>query len=110
MKKPLSKGMEGRDERGRFKAGEYKGGPGNPFAAQVQRYRQWFHGVFTQEAYENIAKKLIRKAEAGDIAAAKVVLERTLGAVPQSVKLENGDNGPLEIMVVPPANHRRKPK
>lgn len=69
---------DGRDERGRFTAGNV-GGPGNPHAQQVGKLRSALLEAVRPEDLEAITRKLVELATGGDIAAARVILERTLG-------------------------------
>jgi hypothetical protein len=69
---------DGRGPNGRFCKGN-KGGPGNPFARQVAAMRQELFGALTREDIATIARAMIDKAKAGDVAAARLVLQYTLG-------------------------------
>jgi hypothetical protein len=68
----------GRDGGGRFAPGN-AGGPGNPHAAKVARLRAALLDAVTPEHIERIAAALVREAEAGNVAAAREVLQRCLG-------------------------------
>jgi hypothetical protein len=68
----------GRGPKGRFAKGN-PGGPGNPFARQVAAFRQEFMAAVTGEDIAVIVRALIEKAKAGDVAAARLVLQYTLG-------------------------------
>jgi hypothetical protein len=68
----------GRDSAGRFAAGN-RGGPGNPFARQVATLRQALIDAVTAQDITDIARALIAKARAGDVAAAKLLLGYALG-------------------------------
>src|SRR5436305_1991714 len=68
----------GRGPNGRFTKGN-PGGPGNPFARQVAAMRQEFLKAASKEDIAEIARAMIAKAKEGDVAAAKVVLQYTLG-------------------------------
>jgi len=65
-------------ETGRFLPGN-GGGPGNPHAARVAALRSALLEAVTPADLAAIAKMLVRAARGGDVAAAKVVFERTLG-------------------------------
>jgi hypothetical protein len=70
---------EGRDaQTGRFTRG-WKGGPGNPFARAVAARRQALLDAVTPQDLADVAKSLLRRAIAGDAAAAKVLLAYTVG-------------------------------
>ena len=68
----------GRDGRGRFAAG-WKGGPGNPHAAQVARLRAEMLNAVTPDDMRAIVSRLVELAKGGDVRAIKEVLDRTLG-------------------------------
>jgi hypothetical protein len=68
----------GRGPGGRFAKGN-PGGPGNPFARQVAAFRQEFMAATTKEDIAVIARAMIEKAKEGDCAAARIVLQYTLG-------------------------------
>ncbi len=70
--------QEGRSTNGRFAKGN-PGGPGNPFARQVAAMRQEFFAAVTGEDVAAIARVMIEKAKEGDVAAARIVLQYTLG-------------------------------
>jgi len=68
----------GRAANGRFGTGN-KGGPGNPFARQVAALRQELLNCVTLERIKKVACVLLEKAESGDVAAIKLLLQYTLG-------------------------------
>jgi hypothetical protein len=68
----------GRAANGRFGKGN-PGGPGNPFARQVAAFRQEFMAATTTQDIAAIARAMIDKAKEGDCAAARIVLQYTLG-------------------------------
>jgi hypothetical protein len=74
----------GRAANGRFAKGN-PGGPGNPFARQVAAFRQEFMAAVTGDDIAVIVRSLIDKAKAGDVAAARLVLQYTLGKPAASV-------------------------
>lgn len=68
-----------RDERGRFRPG-CPGGPGRPEAGSVQLLRDELFRTVSPERFKRVLSALLEKAESGDVQAARVVLDRTLGA------------------------------
>lgn len=87
-KKPLGRpttDRADRDERGRFAAGN-RLARGNPIAVQIARFREGVAAAVTVDDLQDIMRKLVRLAKQGDVAAAKVVLERCLGQ-PQATDL-----------------------
>jgi hypothetical protein len=82
----------GRGPNGRFTKGN-AGGPGNPFARQVAAMRQEFLKAVTSEDMAEIARAMIAKAKEGDVAAAKIVLQYTLGRPAEAVDPDRLDEG-----------------
>ena len=67
-----------RDANGRFAIGN-DGGPGNPFARQTAALHSAFVQRATPEDMKAIADKLIEQAKGGNVVAAKLVLQYTIG-------------------------------
>jgi hypothetical protein len=67
-----------RDGSGRFLPGS-PGGPGNPLARQIGRLRSALHEALTEEDLGRVVRAMLRKAQAGDVAAARLCLEYVLG-------------------------------
>lgn len=55
------------------------GGPGNPYARQIARLRSTLVECVSPEDLKEIVRVLIEKAKAGDIAAAREIIDRVLG-------------------------------
>jgi hypothetical protein len=70
---------------GRFTMGN-KGGPGNPFARQVAEIRKLLLSSVPGERLTKIVLAMVEKAEAGDVAAAKLVLQYTVGKPAEAVE------------------------
>ena len=66
------------DARGRFIKGK-RGGPGNPFARQLAAFRQVFIDSATLEDMRDIARAVILRAKAGDMAAARIACNYLMG-------------------------------
>ena len=75
---PSTKGPDGRGPDGRFVKG-YAGGPGNPMAAKVAKLRSAALHAVTQNDMKRIIRKLVKMAQAGDVAAAREVFLRSIG-------------------------------
>ena len=79
---PSPNGANGRANghlpNGQFAPGN-PGGRGNPHSAAVARLRSALLRAITEGDIEAIVKALIKKAKEGDVAAAKELLDRTLG-------------------------------
>jgi hypothetical protein len=67
-----------RDGRGRFAAGN-KGGPGNPFGRRLAAMREAVQRAVSVEAIEQLMAVLLAQAMAGDLGAAKLVLQYAVG-------------------------------
>lgn len=67
-----------RGKDGRFLPGN-PGGPGNPEAARVARLRAAVLEAVTPAQMRRLMKALMEKAINGDVAAARLVLERCIG-------------------------------
>jgi hypothetical protein len=72
----------GRLPDGRFARG-CKGGPGNPHGRAVGLRRTAFLNAITVADLEEIARKLVAMAKAGDVAAAGVLLRYSIGRPPE---------------------------
>jgi len=70
--------MNERNSLGQFVVGN-KGGPGNPAAAAVARFRQSMLEAVTVEELREVVRSVLEQALAGDIQAAKLILERCCG-------------------------------
>jgi hypothetical protein len=68
----------GRTANGRFAKGN-GGGPGNPFGRKLARFRQLLLDAITDDDIERVAKLLIEKSLAGDLAAVKLLLQYAIG-------------------------------
>jgi hypothetical protein len=79
----------GRNAKGQFTTG-WKGGPGNPFSQRVQTLRAVILNAATKERMQDVVNALIQKAIKGDVAAAKLFLEYTVGSVRQEVAIAGG--------------------
>lgn len=67
-----------RDSRGRFVQGN-KGGPGNPHGGKVAKLRSALLAAVSQKDLREIIARMVAEAKAGDVQAAKLVLDRCLG-------------------------------
>jgi hypothetical protein len=75
---PTTAATQGRDSQGRFTKGN-PGGPGNPHARQVAALRQRLLQRVTTEELDAIIDTLLALARQGDVAAAKLIFQYTLG-------------------------------
>lgn len=78
MKPTLNGDNGGRDERGRFTAGN-RGGTGNPLSKRVNRLRSALLNAVSEADMQSVIAALVEKAKKGDVAACRVLFERVLG-------------------------------
>ncbi len=82
---PSPNGSNGRGAGGRFAKGNV-GGPGNPHAQKVAQLRSALLRAVSSGDLRAVVKKLVEMAKAGDVQAAKLVIERCLGpALPADI-------------------------
>lgn len=79
------------DARGKFAKGN-PGGPGNPHAARVAKLRAALLDAITPEAITAVVKALVSEAKAGNVAAAKELLDRAVGKVADPAPAPAGDD------------------
>ena len=94
----------GRDQGGRFAKGN-KSGRGNPFAKQVAMLRCELVNAVTRKDIRRLARSLLKKAKAGNIAAAKLLLSYCVGQpvqlCPTADGLEGSESLPGESIGMP---------
>jgi hypothetical protein len=69
---------DARQPNGQFARGN-KGGPGNPYARQVAAFRSLLMKCVTADDFVAVAVAVVEKAKQGDIAAARLLFQYTLG-------------------------------
>lgn len=84
---PSTNGVNGRDLAGRFLPGN-RGGPGNPLAKRVAALRGAMLDAVSEEDIRAIVGKLVELAKAGNVPAAKEVLDRCVGRTLEADLLE----------------------
>jgi hypothetical protein len=89
-------GFDGRDGAGRFARGNAIA-RGNPFARRMATLRQALLDSATPDDVQRVGRMLLGLAEAGDVAAAKVWLEYTVGRPPQALELSGPEGEPLSF-------------
>jgi hypothetical protein len=99
---PTPNGANGRDQNGRFAPGN-PGGPGNPQAKRVAALRRALLKSVKPADLEAIVLKLVEAAKAGDIQAAKEILDRTVGKAVQTDLLQRVEQ--LEASLTRGGNH-----
>jgi len=78
MKNKPSTNRANRDAGGRFAAGN-AGGPGNPHARKVAKLRAALLQAVKPADLRGVVEKLLGSAKAGDVQAAKLIIDRVLG-------------------------------
>ena len=84
---PSTNGANGRDSRGRFVKGN-RGGPGNPHARRVAKLRSALLRAVSADEVRGIVQALVSKARAGDVPAARMLLEYVIGRPKQDLQIE----------------------
>jgi hypothetical protein len=79
MNEPSSTEDNGRDSSGRFTNGNTLA-RGNPLAKHVGRLRAALLDAVTDEDMKAVIRAMLEKAKGGNVAAAKIVLDRCLGS------------------------------
>ena len=87
---PSPTNPNGRSSSGKFAAGN-RFGKGNPHARRVQQLRTAILDAVTPDDVKAIVAGLIEAAKSGDVAAAKLLLDRCLG------KVVAADNVPFNL-------------
>jgi hypothetical protein len=84
---------DGRDAAGRFLKGQWRGGPGNPFARQVAELRRAIFATVTPAHVQQVFTSLLNRAtKHGDVTAAALLLKYAV-PVPQPVD-DDADDDP----------------
>ena len=86
---------EGCESNGQFAKGN-NGGPGNPYARQAAQLRLRAFDSVSGDDVEAILSKMVELAKAGDVAAARLVLQYTLGKPVASAHPDRLDRDEVE--------------
>ena len=93
----------GRTAKGRFAKGNL-GGPGNPHGSQVAKLRAALLDAVSIEDIEAVARTLVAQARAGEIQAARELLNRVMGKAP-----DDSDRGqPMVLRVITGVPERQR--
>lgn len=87
---PTPEETGGRDDKGRFTAGN-RIGKGRPIGAKVERLRRALIASVGTDDIREIVSELLTRAKNGDLMAVKIVFERTLGQPVQADLLDRLD-------------------
>ena len=90
--KPSANGDNRRDAQGRFTEGN-PGGPGNPHAAQVAKLRSALLNAVSAEDVEAIIQEVLKRAKEGELRAAKMVLDYSIGRPRPAAELPDKSSG-----------------
>lgn len=83
----------------KLKPGHNRPGPGNPLAKQCNELRAELVNAVTRDDVKKIARKLVKKAKAGDIAASHEVFDRIFGKAQASIDITTAGR-PLYVKAV----------
>jgi hypothetical protein len=78
------------DASGRFVRGN-RGGPGNPLGGRIGEMRQIIVDALTNDAVRKLADAMIERAQDGNVAAARLLLQYALGRPAAAADLERFD-------------------
>lgn len=81
----------GRDNKGRFVKGKWKGGPGGNRGTS-QHYANLFHEIFNDKHFIRVATALYHKAIQGDLKAQMYWLDRQMGKIKETVEIQKGES------------------
>lgn len=101
---PSETASNGRDDLGRFGPGN-KAARGNPFAKKVAELKAAMLEESTTTDVKEVVRALITKAKEGDVAAAKVYLDRMFGKEVVAT-IEQAGDGAGGVLVYLPGNVR----
>jgi hypothetical protein len=65
--------------KGKFRKGHTRPGPGNPHAKASNRFKAAIMGAVTEEDVQEVIRTLVREARAGNVQAARELLDRLIG-------------------------------
>lgn len=99
---PIQPFPNGRNAAGRFTAGN-AGGPGNPYTRRAAEFRAAFLDAVTGDDLRAIVQSIVEAAKAGDVVAAREVLNRTIGKAPAFGELAEAipqqESKPMQIKI-----------
>lgn len=87
----------GLDARGKFAKGNKLGG--NPYTSEIQKFQRCVLTAVKQKELREIMHKMVQLAIAGDINAAKLVLERTCGKLPADSQINVTNVNPNTVTI-----------
>ena len=86
-----------RDANGKFAPGN-RGGTGNPFARRVAQMRRVILDALDEKALTRVVNSMIEQAEKGDVAAARLLLQYSLGKPAPAVQPDRMDIDEYEVI------------
>lgn len=92
--------MDGRDSNGRFKKGEYRGGPGRPKKERELEYYRILELSVSSDDWAVICVKAVEQAKRGDAVARKFLADYLIGPPVEKKEITGADGGKLLIEYV----------
>jgi hypothetical protein len=92
--------MVGRDEKGKFKKGEYRGGPGRPKKNREDRFYEILVTTVTNEDWIEIIKRAMFDAKRGDTSARTWLSNYYAGPPVERKEISGIDAGPIVLKVI----------
>lgn len=71
-----------------------------PLHAKKMEFAELFKAAISPDDIKAIADKLVSQARAGNVKAAKEILDRCMGKPPQAVELTGAEGAPLAVQIV----------
>jgi hypothetical protein len=93
----------GRDAKGRFLKGVWKGGPGNPHARRVAQLRREFLAAMTPKKMRKLAHSLYEFAVGGDLESLKLLLAYVVGPPQKEVDPDRLDLDEWRLLLSSPS-------
>lgn len=90
--------MVGRDNKGRFKKGEYSGGPGRPKKSQEDQYFDIMLSACTVDDWRAICVKAVEQAKRGNPVARKWLSDYIIGPPVERKEVTGAGGGPLLVV------------
>lgn len=96
MTTPSINGDNGRDQTGRFVAGN-RLGQGNPHIRKVSRLRSMLLNCVSDEDFQAVIAKLVEEAKQGELGAIRELLDRMLGKPERTLSVGLMEEQPNDI-------------
>lgn len=93
---------------GQFAKGN-KLGPGNPYAKRVHQLKQAVYATVTMKDLKGVIKAMVHKAQQGDVAAARLIMEYAIGKPDMVQPIQQGQQIDIQIEAPNETTAQHKP-